>query len=199
VKKTFYTVFLVFIVVGAVAITVGQAPVQAELGDTVSTPLADPMYMKFDGVDGESTDNAHRDWIDLQSFQYGISKPSSGAGGMSRSRSYVTTYDVTITKQFDKSSPKLMEALTAGSMFNTVQLEFTRIYPDGGDAVYLRYEFRDVQITSYRVSMSSEDSAPLEEISFNYGKITVTYTEIDETGEPKGNVEWSYTVARGDR
>jgi len=128
-----------------------------------------------------------------------MTKPSSGAGSMARSRSPVVTYDVSITKHFDKSSPKLMEVLTTGSMFNMVQLDFTRLYPDGGDDVYLRYEFRDVQITGYRVSMSSEDSMPLEEISFNYGKITVTYTETNEMGQAEGNVEWSYIAAGGDR
>jgi len=68
VKNMRYTVFLILLVTAAVTITGSQAPAQTELSDTISTPLADPMFMKFEGVDGESHDEAHRDWIDLQSF-----------------------------------------------------------------------------------------------------------------------------------
>jgi len=197
-KKTRYTVFLILLVAAAVAITGVQAPAQAELSDATSTSLADPMFIKFEGVDGESQDKSHKDWIDLQSFQQGMTKPGGGTG-TTRRRGDVVLYDIEIIKYFDKSSPKLMEALATGTVFNMVQIEFTRQYPDGVDMVYLSYELRDVQITSYHVSMSSEDSAPMEEISFNYGKITVTYTEIDEMGKAKGTVEWSYYMEMGDR
>lgn len=197
-KKTLYTVFLALLVAAAVAVAGGQAPVQTELGST-STPLADPMYLKFDGIDGESKDNDHRDWIDVVSFQFGISKPSSGSGLTSRYRSYVTTYDITINKYVDKSSPKLLEALTAGTMIREAWIDFTRIGAAGGSVTYLRYELQDVQITKYSVSMSSEDYLPLEEVSFNYGRITVTYTEFNEMGQAQGDVEWNYIVTRGDR
>ena len=92
-----------------------------------------------------------------------------------------------------------MEALATRKMFNMVQVEFTRLYPDRGDMVYLNHELRDVQITSYYVLMSSKESTPMEEISFNFGKMTVTYTEIDEMGKAKGYIEWSYSLEMGDR
>ena len=196
-KKTLNTVFLVLFVIGAAAITGVQAPVGPDTYVTQTLP-SDPMFIKFDGIDGESKDNAHRDWIDLLSFQFGISRPSSVTRVSSMYNSYyVTTNDISIVKYVDKSSPKLLDALTSGTMIGMVQLDFTRVGAGGGSVTYLVYELQDVQITSYHVSMSSGDPLPVEEISFNYGKITVTYTEIDEMGQAEGDVEWSYIVTRG--
>ena len=159
-NKTRYTVFLILLVVAAMTITKSQAPAQAELSDVSSTPVADPMFIKFEGVDGESKDKSHKDWIDVQSFQHGITQPGGGTGS-TRRRGDVVLYNIVITKCFDKSSPKLMEALATGRMFNLVQIEFTRLYPDGGGMVYLNYELRDVQITNYYVSMSSDEPVPM--------------------------------------
>jgi type VI secretion system secreted protein Hcp len=44
------------------------------------------------------------------------------------------------------------------------------------------------------------DALPLEEVSFNYSKIELIYTETDhQTGKPKGDVKanWDLTVNKG--
>lgn len=43
--------------------------------------MAVDMFMKIDGVDGESTDDAHKKWIELLSYSHGVSQPTSGASG----------------------------------------------------------------------------------------------------------------------
>ncbi|MCU7860874.1 MAG: type VI secretion system tube protein Hcp, partial [Candidatus Thiodiazotropha sp. (ex Lucinoma kastoroae)] len=40
--------------------------------------MAVDMFMKIEGVDGESTDDAHNKWIELLSFSHGVSQPVSG-------------------------------------------------------------------------------------------------------------------------
>ena len=43
------------------------------------------LYLKVDGIEGESKDEAHQGWIDLSSFQFGATGPHIGhAGGATR-------------------------------------------------------------------------------------------------------------------
>ncbi len=60
----------------------------------------------------------------------------------------------------------------------------------------------EVIVASARPGGSSQggEALPLEEVSFNYGKIEWTYTETDhKTGKPKGDVAtfWDLTCNKG--
>ncbi|HHJ18392.1 MAG TPA: Hcp1 family type VI secretion system effector, partial [Gammaproteobacteria bacterium] len=39
------------------------------------------MYMKIEGIPGESTDDAHTDWMELLSYGHGLSQAVSGTSG----------------------------------------------------------------------------------------------------------------------
>ena len=52
--------------------------------------MAFDAFLKIDGVPGESTDDKHKDWIEVLSYSTGVSQKSSGsastAGGASAER-----------------------------------------------------------------------------------------------------------------
>jgi type VI protein secretion system component Hcp len=54
-------------------------------------------------------------------------------------------------------------------------------------------------VTSYSISGSAQgEDVPTEQFSLNFEEIKVTYTEQDKaTGQPKGNVEYSWKVEEG--
>lgn len=161
-------------------------------------------YMKFDGVDGESTDHAHKDWINLLSFSQGITR-GKGLTGSSRRRGDVVLEDIVCVKELDKASPKLAEAVCTGAVIPTIEIELTRptINADGtnGRVVYLRYELKNVMVTSYSVSGAGQaEDVPMEDFSLNFEEIKVTYTEQDkDTGQAKGKVEYSWKVEEGEK
>ena len=46
--------------------------------------MAVAMYLKIEGVSGESKDAQHKEWTDIQSFSWGATQPGSmsvGGGG----------------------------------------------------------------------------------------------------------------------
>ena len=151
-------------------------------------------FIKFDGVDGEATDKDHKDWINLLSFQQTISRESSTSGS-SRARSSAVFEDIVLTKQLDKSSPKIQEAIATGKVYPSVEFELAADY-GGSRAVYLKYELKNVMVTSYSIS-GSADEVPIEQISLNFEEIKVTYTENDSSGKSKGNVETTWKVEEG--
>ena len=63
---------------------------------------------------------------------------------------------------------------------------------------YYAYELKNVQVTSYQVGGNPE-SRPQEQMSLNFEEIKVTYTECDNAGKKKGNVEYTWKVEAGEK
>ena len=42
---------------------------------------ASNIYLKLDGLDGESLDEDHKDWIEVQNWSWGVDNPASFAVG----------------------------------------------------------------------------------------------------------------------
>ena len=155
-------------------------------------------YIKFEGIDGEATDKDHKGWTDLVAFSQMITKPGQGTGA-TRRRGDVVLEDLHGTKELDKSSPKIAEAVCKGKVFAKVEIHLTASYTDSGRVTYYAYELKNVQIVSYDISGSGQaDDVPMENFALNFEEIKVTYTENDSAGKKKGNVEYSWKVQEGE-
>ncbi len=159
-------------------------------------------FLKVDGVLGESTDDKHQEWIELLSYSHGVSQPGAGStsGGVRRSAERCDHADFSIVKTLDKASPKLALFCCNGSHIGTVVVELCRA--TGDKQKYMEYRLSDVIVTVVRPGGSAQggEALPLEEVSFNYGKIEWIYTETDhKTGEPKGDViaHWDLVANKG--
>ncbi len=175
---------------------------QTAAEDSTPTPRpasSERWFMKYDGVDGESKDANHDKWIDVLSIDWGANKPGGGATGQSRRRGGAVVEDFAITFEYEKASPKLLEAAATGKVFPKVEIELSSTY-GGARATYLKYELTNVQISSYNVSGSTGDDAPpTVTVGNNFEEIKVTYTEYDDTGSTKGNAETTWKVEKGEK
>lgn len=155
-------------------------------------------YIKFDGIDGEAKSDGHEGWIEIMSFNQGIHQPKPGASGSTRRRSSAVFEDLVVTKELDKSSPKVAEAVVTGRVIPRVALDVT-VATDGGEVTYYRYELTNVLVTSYQVSMDNSDYLPMDSFSLNFEEIKVTYTglEFGPKGESGDLVEYSWKVEEG--
>ena len=159
-------------------------------------------FIRFDGVDGECQDKDHKNWSPILTFSQGLHKPGGSATGSTRRRGDVILDDLGISKELDKSSPKLAEAVTQGKVFPKVEIHVTASYDQSGAGrvTYYAYELKNVQVTSYRVGgmVQTDGSQITEELSLNFEAIKVTYTEYDSKGARKGNIEYSWKVEEGE-
>lgn len=152
-------------------------------------------YIKFDGVNGEAQDKDHKNWSDILSFQQAISQPGGGATGPTRRRGDVVMADIIVVKELDKASPKLAESICKGKIFPIVEIHVTASTTDAGRVTYYAYELKNVMVTSYDISGSGQsEDVPTETFSLNFEEIKVTYTEVDQAGASKGNVEYTWRV-----
>jgi type VI secretion system Hcp family effector len=146
-------------------------------------------YMNFGGIQGEATESVHRDWIGVLSMSWGMHK----TGTMSSSQ------EMKILKAVDKSSPKLYEALQQGTNLDTVQIE---LMEQATGKIFLTYTLKNVIISSVNTGpiilkdwdVSSPklliSSRPIEEVSFSFQKITMTYSSTLSTTMDKVVWEW---------
>ena len=172
-----------------------------EMGGGVS--LSVDSFLDIDGIDGESTEDNHEDWIEVLGFEWGVSQPSGSnysSGGRTSGRA--DFQDFTVVKYLDKASPKLALHVANGQIIPKVELELIRAE---GNGVYMKYELQDVLVTSVRNMGGTEKETggempiptgerPIEEVTFAYGRIKWTYTEYDELGNPQGNIESQWNL-----
>jgi type VI secretion system secreted protein Hcp len=96
---------------------------------------------------------------------------------------------VTITKVFDKASPKLYQALNNGERFKYVAFEFYRLNANGTEEHYFTIRLEDAVIVSMKPHVPTEADADVEVSALGYGhmeELTFTYKKIVWTYEPEG-------------
>lgn len=172
----------------------GSTEVTVHLAQPPARPTNAAGYLKIGDIKGESTDDGHKDWIELDSFSFGMSQPApshTGSGGAAAGK--VTFGDVVVVKELDKASPKLMQAVATGENHGMVELHLTK-KTDDGSTTYMRWELKNVRVTSYSVSGSGDDARPTEQLSLNFEEIKVVYTSSKGTGDAATETQFDWNV-----
>jgi type VI secretion system secreted protein Hcp len=148
--------------------------------------MAFDAFLKIDGIDGESTDKAHQGEIEIDSFSWGETNPSTGGGGGGSGKA--VAQDFHFTSQVSKASPLLMLACATGRHFNKAVLTCRK-----AGFEFMKIRIDDVLVSSYQTDgHSGEDARPEDSFALAFQKIDFLYT-VQRTGE---TVETS--VAFGD-
>lgn len=152
------------------------------------------IYLKIDGITGESTDSEHKDWVEILSFNHGMTQRASAtaasAGGGTTAR--CEHQDFSVTKMIDKSSPKLYESCSSGKHLKDVTVEMFRA---AGDKRVKYMEIKMEEVVISHVSPGGGQDFPTEAVSFNYGAITWTYTQQKRAdGSGAGNMKGGWSL-----
>jgi type VI secretion system secreted protein Hcp len=147
--------------------------------------MAFDAFIKIKDIDGESTDEQHKDWIEVISFNHGVSQQvsttASSAGGASAERA--SFHEFIFSKQLDIASPALNLACADGTHIDEIIIELCRA---GTDKVkFMEYKLTNCLISGVTITGGggkNEGELPTESISINYGKITWSYAKQDRSG-----------------
>lgn len=159
-------------------------------GTSTQAFAAVDMFLKIEGVDGESRDDKHKGEIDIQSWSFGASQSGSMAAGGGGGAGKVSFQELSITKSMDKSSPKLFEALATGKHLKEAKL----VLRGSSSMEYLVITLSDVLVSSYSTGGSSSEDRPTESISLNFAQIKMSYVEQDAKGSPGAAVEFGWDL-----
>jgi type VI secretion system secreted protein Hcp len=138
------------------------------------------MFLKLDGIDGESRDDVHKGEIDITSWSWGVtnSGPGTGTGGGS---GVSRVQDLMVTKYVDNASVPLKKAVLSGRKITNAVLTVRKAGQNPLE--YLIIEMQDVYITAQNFSAhSTTDDLPTENVQLNFSKVKTTY----KTQKPDG-------------
>jgi type VI secretion system secreted protein Hcp len=147
--------------------------------------VADRWFLKIDGVDGESTDDAHKGEIDVLAWSWGVAQTGSGSGpggGGGGGAGKAKFEDFHFVAKISKASPKLILAAAAGSHFKWAALAGVRASGKSKGAEYLKYKLTDVLVTNVDHEASDSD-VPIEQFSLGYSKFQITYSTFSKSGK----------------
>jgi len=152
------------------------------------------IFLKYGEIKGETTQLTHKEWIEVNSFQFGVGRGiSSGVGGGSkREASAPSVSEVTISKTFDISSPLLLKDAVGGKAV-TAKIEITQTDDSGKHVAFQKFILTNTLISSY--SVSSAGDRPGESLSLNFTKIDSEYLDIDDKFACKTTGHVIYDIA----
>ncbi len=152
------------------------------------------IFLKYGSIKGETTQLTHKDWIEVNSFQFGVGRGiSSGVGGGSkREASAPSVSEITLTKTMDIASPLLLKEAIGGKAVE-VKIELTQTDNSGKHVSFQKYILTNTLISGY--SISSGGDRPSESLSLNFTKIDSEYLDIDDKFASKTTGHVIYDIA----
>jgi type VI secretion system secreted protein Hcp len=151
------------------------------------------LFLKFDGIEGESTNDKHPKWSNISDVSWGVSdSQASGGGGSGVGK--VVFDDLSWSQVIDKSVTALFDDIASGKHIKDATIDFTT---SGSEPyTYFQMLFEDVFLTKLKVAGTSSSIATVAG-DFAYDKITMTYTYKDETGKLVSTEPVSYDLSEG--
>ncbi len=161
--------------------------------------MAIEMFLKLDGIDGESTDAKHKNEIEILSYHWGVSQQGSPTGAASSRAAGRAAFDeLRLAAHMQKSSPKLFLACASGKQIKTGVLTVRKPGPKKFE--FLKLSFEGLIVSSFEQGAHEDEvgGVPLEEIGLRFGKIRIDYTQHSATGAAGGvtEAEWDLKTGR---
>ena len=154
--------------------------------------MAVDMFLKLDGIKGESHDSKHKDDIDVLAWHWGATQTGSGHGGGGSGTGKVSVQDLSFTHYVDRSSPTLFLKCCTGEHIKTGELVVRKAGKDPLE--YMVLKLNDVIISSVSHGGSHGEDRVSENVSINFAKVEVIYTEQKEDGSAGPKTEGKYNI-----
>jgi type VI secretion system secreted protein Hcp len=136
------------------------------------------IFLKIQGVEGESQDAKHRSEIELTWWGWGVQQSGFSAVAhtalaLPKGPSKALFQDLTFKHKVDKASPRLITHCAAGTHIPTALLTLRK----AGRATveFLKIKLSDVTVSSVTLDSDSTDGVPLETVSLQYAQIDFEY------------------------
>ncbi|MDE1183233.1 type VI secretion system tube protein Hcp [Paraburkholderia sp.] len=142
------------------------------------------MYLRVDGVVGESKDANHKGWIDIRSYSWGAEQPGSMATGSGGGIGKASFNDLVVDTFLDKAAPAVLKYCANGKHLPKVEVSVCKA--GGSQIEYLHITLSQVLVTSVRQSASRGSEAVGVTYQFQAAKVRKQYWEQTDQGTKGG-------------
>lgn len=156
--------------------------------------MACDIFLKLDGIKGESADDKHKGEIDILSWSWGMSQSGTMHTATGGGAGKVSVHDISLTKRIDSSSPNLVQHCCNGKHIKDALLTVRKA---GGTPVeYLKVKLEDVLVSSVNNGGSNGEDLLTEHVTLNFGRFEYIYTPQTADGKPGAEVNKTWNIAK---
>jgi type VI secretion system secreted protein Hcp len=167
-------------------------------------------FLKIDGIDGESTDDKHKNEIEIYSFKWSEKQAATfqrGSGG-GATGGKVQMNNFIFTMPTSKASPKLMLSCAKGDHIKSAILTCRKA--GGGQQEFYKITLTDVLVSTYETTSTNgegasagegeaigftHDGAPVDRVELAFAKIECEYRPQKGGGALDSPVKTGYNIA----
>ncbi len=151
------------------------------------------LYLKIPGINGGATEKNHKQWIALDSMQFGVGRHITTPVGVGTGREagVPQVSEVLVTKPKDESSIEIFGWSVAAY---DAKLLTIHVVTTGKDDPVTQYDMENTVVSGYSVSCAGE-GMPTESISLNFTKLTEKFTPSGADNKNASPVTKGFDIA----
>ncbi|WP_322026838.1 Hcp family type VI secretion system effector [Burkholderia sp. BCC1977] len=155
--------------------------------------MAQDIFLKIEGINGESLDDKHKDEIEILNWDWEILQESSMHSGSGGGAGKATVRDLTFEHNIDRASPNLMKYALTGKHIDQAVLVMRKA--GGNPLEYLKLTMSDVIVTRVKPSGSKAgEEKSRETVSLSFSKVKQEYVVQNAQGGSGGAVTASFDI-----
>ncbi len=143
---------------------------------------SEDFYLKIDTIEGESEATGFEKQMQIQSWSFGANNAGSSGLGTGLGTGKVSLQDFNFVVENGKASVQLFLACCKGNHVPQAILSCRKTGGDGNPYTYYKVSFNDLVISSFQTGGSAGGGLPIEQVSFNFTKITHEYFQQKADG-----------------
>lgn len=161
--------------------------------------MAVDMFLELDGIKGETVDKAYKskNAMDLLAWSWGVSNTGTFHAGSGGGAGKANFQDISVTKYIDLASPNLMLCCANGKHV----AKGTLVVRKAGEnpLEYIKISMESILVTSYSTGGSGGEERLTENVSLNFAKVKVEYTQQAEKGGKAGSSDFGWNIAENSK
>ncbi len=146
--------------------------------------MAHDMFLKIDGIEGESVDDKHPNEIELSSVSWSMSQDSTMHFGTGGGTGKVSVGDLRFIHSVDKASPVLMQNCMSGKHIAKAVLTMRKAGEKPLE--FYKITMTDVMITTVSTTGNNSGNGIVECVGVAFSKVRVEYQPQGADGAAKG-------------
>jgi len=153
--------------------------------------MKEDIFLKLDGIDGESADATHKNEIEVQAWSWRMTQESSSVhSGSGSGAGKAKVEDLSFMHAIDKASPNLMKYCLTGKHIKEAKLTVRKA--GGNPLEYLKITMRDVIVTEVKPESDGEEIH--ERISLAFATVKQEYAVQNAQGGSAGAITAGFDI-----
>ncbi|MZQ87095.1 hypothetical protein GQF01_33780 [Paenibacillus sp. 5J-6] len=159
----------IFFILSVLVLTFSVVPAAAESDDY-------DIYLKLDGITGDSTARGYEKWIKLNDFSFEVENKATISSGSGSGAGKAAAQPISINKNFDVSSVPIFLSTTMGKAIEKGQIAFVKNTGTEKQAA-LTIDLERIFISNFSLYDTHES------LELSYGAITFKYNAVGPDGK----------------